>query len=145
MMVESGPVPTGGGGAPAASGRGEGDGGSSSGSSAAAAAASALQHNQGKKSGGSAVTYTYPMVKESDMSEEMRGEVMDICGTACEKHATNNESAAKLIKETMDKKYGNSWHVVVGEGFGFEVSYEVSTLMYMFMAGNLAVCVWKCS
>ena len=45
----------------------------------------------------------------------------------------------------MDRKYGNSWHVVVGEGFGFEVSYEVSTLLYMFFAGNLAVCVWKCS
>ncbi|XP_077576071.1 dynein axonemal light chain 4 isoform X3 [Stigmatopora nigra] len=29
-------------------------------------------------------------------------------------------SAAKMIKESMDKKFGSSWHVVIGEGFGFE-------------------------
>ena len=91
------------------------------------------------------MVYTYPMVKDSDMSDEMKNEVMEMCANACEKHVTNNESAAKLIKESMDKKYGNSWHVVVGEGFGFEVSYELNSLMYMFFAGNLAVCVWKCS
>ena len=30
-----------------------------------------------------------------------------------------------MIKEVLDKKFGPSWHVVVGEGFGFEISYEV--------------------
>merc|ERR1719319_334066 len=52
---------------------------------------------------------------------------------------------AKIIKEMLDKKFGPSWHVVVGEGFGFELSYEVQKLMYMFYAPTLAVCVWKCS
>lgn len=55
------------------------------------------------------------------------------------------QSAAKLIKESMDKKFGSSWHVVIGEGFGFEVSHEVRNLLYMFFGGSLAVCVWKCS
>ena len=32
-----------------------------------------------------------------------------------------------MIKEVLDKKFGPSWHVVVGEGFGFELSYEVFT------------------
>lgn len=91
------------------------------------------------------VTYTYPMVKETDMGEGMKADVMDICTSACERHAENNESAAKMIKEILDKKFGTSWHVVVGEGFGFEVSYELENLMYMFFAGNLAVCAWKCS
>ena len=50
-----------------------------------------------------------------------------------------------MIKEILDKKFGASWHVVVGEGFGFELSYEVKKLLYMFFAGTLAVCVWKCS
>ena len=50
-----------------------------------------------------------------------------------------------MIKEILDKKFGASWHVVVGEGFGFELSYEVNKLFYMFFAGSLAVCVWKCS
>ena len=52
---------------------------------------------------------------------------------------------AKAIKEILDRKFGASWHVVVGEGFGFELSYEVKKLLYMFFAGTLAVCVWKCS
>lgn len=54
------------------------------------------------------------------------------------------QGAARLIKETMDKRYGATWHCVVGEAFGFEVSYEVKNLLYMFFAGNLAIAVWKC-
>uniref|UniRef100_A0A8C3IFD4 Dynein light chain n=1 Tax=Chrysemys picta bellii TaxID=8478 RepID=A0A8C3IFD4_CHRPI len=83
--------------------------------------------------------------QHTDMPEEMRVEAMELCVTACEKYATNNESAAKMIKETMDKKFGSSWHVVIGEGFGFEITHEVKNLLYMFFGGSLAVCVWKCS
>lgn len=36
-------------------------------------------------------------------------------------------------------------HVVVGEGFGFEMTHESKHLMYMFFGGNLAILVWKCS
>ncbi len=107
------------------------------------------------------------------MSEEMRVEAMELCVTACEKFAANNEvsshchlgeademsllwlfilyvvlsqqNAAKMIKESMDKKFGSSWHVVIGEGFGFEITHEVKNLLYMFFGGGLAVCVWKCS
>ena len=102
------------------------------------------------------------------MDDQMRKEVMEVCTTACEKHTANNElvniiisirpsyknnnspapcifQCAKAIKEILDKKFGASWHVVVGEGFGFELSYEVKKLLYMFFAGSLAVCVWKCS
>ncbi|XP_048357841.1 dynein axonemal light chain 4 isoform X1 [Sphaerodactylus townsendi] len=85
------------------------------------------------------------LAQHSDMPEEMRVEAMELCVTACEKYATNNESAAKMIKETMDKKFGSSWHVVIGEGFGFEITHEVKNLLYMFFGGSLAVCVWKCS
>lgn len=35
-----------------------------------------------------------------------------------------------MIKETMDKKFGSSWHVVIGEGFGFEITHEVKNLLY---------------
>lgn len=50
-----------------------------------------------------------------------------------------------MIKDTMDKKFGASWHAVVGEGYGFEITHEVKNLLYMFFGGNLAICVWKCS
>ncbi|KAJ8283639.1 hypothetical protein COCON_G00024890 [Conger conger] len=89
--------------------------------------------------------HSFPLIRHTDMPEEMRVETMELCVTACEKFSTNNESAAKMIKESMDKKFGSSWHVVIGEGFGFEVTHEVKNLLYMFFGGSLAVCVWKCS
>lgn len=55
------------------------------------------------------------------------------------------QMAAKTIKDAMDKKFGTFWHVIVGEGFGFEVSYETKNLLYLFFGGNLAVVIWKCS
>ncbi|KAJ8251583.1 hypothetical protein GJAV_G00222900 [Gymnothorax javanicus] len=89
--------------------------------------------------------HSFPLIRHTDMPEEMRVEAMELCVTACEKFTTNNESAAKMIKESMDKKFGSSWHVVIGEGFGFEITHEVKNLLYMFFGGSLAVCVWKCS
>merc|ERR1711944_111043 len=80
------------------------------------------------------VVHTYPLISHSDMNEEMRTEAMELCVTACEKFSSSNENAAKHIKETMDKKFGASWHAVVGEGFGFELTHEVKNIMYMFFA-----------
>merc|ERR1711976_134367 len=91
------------------------------------------------------VVHTYPLIRHSDMNEEMRVEAMELCVTACEKFSSNNETAAKMIKETMDKKFGASWHAVVGEGYGFEITHEVKNLMYMFFGGQTSICVWKCS
>lgn len=33
-----------------------------------------------------------------------------------------------MIKELMDRKFGAPWHVVVGEGFSYEVTYEVTLI-----------------
>ncbi|ORX46631.1 dynein light chain 4, axonemal-like protein [Piromyces finnis] len=87
--------------------------------------------------------FNYPLVKYCDMLEEMKLEVVDLVVTALERHQGNYEGAAKTVKETMDKKYGNSWHSVVGEGFGFEITHEVKNLLYMFFGGNIGVLLWK--
>lgn len=34
---------------------------------------------------------------------------------------------AQMIKDQMDKKFGAPWHVVVGKGFSYEITYEVGT------------------
>jgi hypothetical protein len=31
-----------------------------------------------------------------------------------------------MIKDQMDKKFGAPWHVVVGKGFSYEITSEVS-------------------
>lgn len=67
----------------------------------------------------------YPLVEKSDMNQDMRTEAIEMCTVAAEKHAENYERAAMLIKESMDKKYGAPWHVVLGAYFSFEVTYEV--------------------
>ncbi|TPX34813.1 hypothetical protein SmJEL517_g02532 [Synchytrium microbalum] len=86
--------------------------------------------------------FNYPLVKVCDMVDEVRVEAVDSVVTAVEKHANNFEAAAKSVKELMDKRCGTSWHVVVGEGFGFEVTHEIKNLLFMFF-GNVGVLLWK--
>ena len=50
-----------------------------------------------------------------------------------------------MVKEAMDKKFGASWHVAVGEGYGFEITHEVKNILYMFFGGTTAIIMWKCS
>ncbi|KXS19148.1 hypothetical protein M427DRAFT_152658 [Gonapodya prolifera JEL478] len=77
------------------------------------------------------------------MNEEMRTEAVDLVVTAIERHQGNYEAAAKIVKETMDKKAGTTWHVVIGEGFGYEITHEVKNLLFMYFGGNLGVLVYK--
>lgn len=90
------------------------------------------------------IVHTYPLIKNSDMPEETRMEAMELCVSACEKYAYCYELAARQIKDNLDKKFGASFHVVVGEGFGFEISYECKNLMFMYTGGNIAALAWKC-
>lgn len=89
--------------------------------------------------------HTYALVRNCDMIDDMKTEAMEVCATACEKFANNNEGAARFIKETLDKKFGPAWHVVVGEGYGFEITHEVKNILYMFFGGAQAILLWKCA
>eukprot|EP00052_Salpingoeca_macrocollata_P001964 m.28482 g.28482 ORF g.28482 m.28482 type:complete len:113 (-) comp11860_c0_seq1:55-393(-) len=89
--------------------------------------------------------FNFPLVVKTDMSEEMLQECQESSVTAIEKHSSNNEAAAKYLKEHMDKKFGPAWQVVVGEGFGFEMVHEAKHLMYLYVGGSVAVLVWRCS
>lgn len=48
-----------------------------------------------------------------------------------------------MIKDQMDKKFGAPWHVVVGQGFGYEITYEVRNILYIYVGGRTAVLLWK--
>jgi dynein light chain 4 len=43
----------------------------------------------------------------------------------------------------MDKKFGATWHCVIGEGLGFDITYQAKHLMYLFY-GNIGVVLFKC-
>ncbi|XP_049853078.1 dynein axonemal light chain 4-like isoform X3 [Schistocerca gregaria] len=52
-----------------------------------------MSESEGKKEEAETkkIIHTYPLVRHCDMIDEMRGEAMELCVTACEKHAANNE------------------------------------------------------
>ena len=54
---------------------------------------------------------------------------------------------AKIIKETMEEKYGGmgKWQVVIGESFGVDITHDTESLFYMYFVGTVACFVWKCS
>ena len=77
------------------------------------------------------------------MNEEMRVETLEVVVTALEKSPNHYENAAKLIRDTMTKKFGDGWNAIVGEGYGFSISSHVSNLLFIFYGGTLAVLLYK--
>lgn len=78
--------------------------------------------------------------------------------TAMEKYHWDTQEIPDYLKRELDTRFGCSWHVVVGEDFGFDVDVEVrklkltvveiiptqeGQLLYIFF-GSLAVLLWKC-
>jgi dynein light chain LC8-type len=62
------------------------------------------------------------IIKNVDMSEEMQQECVDVASTALEKYNIEKDIAAQIKKE-FDKRYGPTWHVVVGRNFGSYVTH----------------------
>jgi len=88
-----------------------------------------------------------PIVKESDMTPEMQVEAIDVvCGgidTNLLENGLNMEGAAKNIKEGLDRKFGPSWHCILGDGYAVDVTMQKKSLLYMFYNGNIAVLIFK--
>ena len=53
------------------------------------------------------------------------------------------QASAQLIKNTMDKKFGLTWHCVVGEGFGFEITCQRKYLLHIYY-GKAGILCYKC-
>ena len=48
------------------------------------------------------------------------------------------------FQETIDKKLGGPFNVVVGEAFSLDIDYIQQTFFYMVFGGYLAIYIWKC-
>ncbi len=79
------------------------------------------------------------------MSHEMAGESLEVITMSIDKHqATKNwEASAQLVKTTLDKKFGAAWHCVIGEGFGFEMTFQSKNMIYVYY-GSIGVLAYKC-
>ncbi|KAJ1734685.1 hypothetical protein H4S06_003335 [Coemansia sp. BCRC 34490] len=80
-------------------------------------------------------------IKSTDMEEERQSEVTELALAAFEKH-TQEKDIAAYIKRECDKKYGTTWHAVVGRSFGSFVTHETHSFIY-FYVDQLAVLLFK--
>ncbi|CAE6488315.1 unnamed protein product [Rhizoctonia solani] len=81
------------------------------------------------------------VIKNIDMSEDMQQESIDIAVASIEKFNIEKDIAAH-IKREFDRRYGTTWHVVVGKNFGSYVTHETKHFIYFYI-GSLAFLIWK--
>lgn len=62
------------------------------------------------------------VIKNVDMSDEMQRYCVEIALAALEKYTVEKDIAAEVKKE-HDKRFGPTWHVVVGKNFGSYVTH----------------------
>lgn len=87
-----------------------------------------------------------PIAKSHDLSGEMLTELSDSIINGIEAYATfpnMPELASKNIKETLDKRYGPAWHVVIGEGYAYDISVQSGAYLLMYYNGTLGCLVFK--
>ena len=82
------------------------------------------------------------VVKNVDMSDEMQTDAIDVATQALDRFNIEKDIAA-FIKKEFDKKYGPTWHVVVGRSFGSFVTHETKHFIYAYI-GQIAFQLWKC-
>ncbi|VUG20020.1 DEBR0S6_05864g1_1 [Brettanomyces bruxellensis] len=78
-----------------------------------------------------------PVLKSSDMPEEMQTKVYELAQSALDSSKKAVDIAASMKKE-MDKTYGPTWHAIVGKSFGSFVSHE-SGNFHLFLCGQLGI------
>jgi dynein light chain 4 len=44
----------------------------------------------------------------------------------------------------MDRKFGPSWHCIIGEGFGSDIAYQKRHMLFLYFGENLGVLLFKC-
>ncbi|CAJ0561826.1 unnamed protein product, partial [Mesorhabditis spiculigera] len=81
-------------------------------------------------------------VKECDMGESEQFICTDIVKTAQKLYELDKDVAA-FCKEELDKRFGPTWHVIVGKSFGSRVSYEMNNFL-LVKCNRVNVMLFKC-
>ncbi|CAN4091666.1 unnamed protein product [Withania somnifera] len=80
-------------------------------------------------------------IKSADMKYDVQKEAVDIAIAAFEKHNVEKD-VAEQIKKEFDKKYGPTWHCIVGKNFGSYVTHETNHFVYFYLDSK-AVLLFK--
>ncbi|GAA5907079.1 dynein light chain [Sporobolomyces salmoneus] len=82
-----------------------------------------------------------PIIKSADMDSAMQDVAIKSAEEAMAQHQVEKDIAA-YIKRDFDKRYGPTWHVVVGKSFGSFCTHETNNFLYWYM-GNIAILLFK--
>ncbi|GAA5933059.1 hypothetical protein JCM3775_005301 [Rhodotorula graminis] len=83
-----------------------------------------------------------PIIKSADMSDEMQEVAIQVATEAMQVADAEEKDIAAHIKRDFDKRYGPTWHVVVGKNFGSYCTHETGNFLYWYM-GNIAILLFK--
>ncbi|XP_009594796.1 uncharacterized protein LOC107771111 [Nicotiana tabacum] len=81
------------------------------------------------------------IIKSADMKPDLQNEAVDIAIAAFEK-CNVEKDVAEQIKKEFDKKYGPTWHCIVGKNFGSYVTHETNHFVYFYLDSK-AVLLFK--
>ncbi|WFD20660.1 Dynein light chain [Malassezia caprae] len=62
------------------------------------------------------------VIKNADMEQDMQQEIVEMAADAMMRFELEKDMAAHM-KRTADKKFGTTWHVIVGRSFGSFVTH----------------------
>ncbi|KAI5735603.1 dynein light chain LC6, flagellar outer arm-like [Diaphorina citri] len=85
-----------------------------------------------KKGGAAPKDDKAPLIKSTDMPNDMQQEVITVAKAAYER-CNNFADLAAYIKKEFENKYGPAWHCVVGQGFGSFVTHDRSSFIYLYI------------
>ncbi|GAA5820638.1 hypothetical protein JCM3770_003562 [Rhodotorula araucariae] len=92
--------------------------------------------------GASAPETPKPIIKSADMAEDMQEVAIQVATEAMKVPDAEEKDIAAHIKRDFDKRYGPTWHVVVGKNFGSYCTHETGHFLYWYM-GNIAILLFK--
>ena len=81
------------------------------------------------------------VIRNADMSEDMRQEAVDCARQALEKHSIEKD-AATYIKKEFDRKYNPTWHAIVGSNFGSFVTHDTRHFIYFYL-GEVGILLFR--
>ncbi|CAB4057928.1 DNAL4 [Lepeophtheirus salmonis] len=87
--------------------------------------------------------HIHPIVRTSLVSQEIKDDIMELILNAMETFLWHTKDIAKYLKEELDKKYGAMWHVIIGEDYAFDITFETASLFQAYF-GSFGILLWKC-
>ncbi|OAG29058.1 dynein light chain 4, axonemal [Nematocida displodere] len=78
-----------------------------------------------------------------DVPEDVQTEVADICMAA--PNIGDYRKYSKLIRDTLDSKFGKGWNVIMGESFAGSCSVAKNGILQIRITGTLILVFKSCS